>query len=803
VNALEQALIRSRNLVRDAFEPTRAQDTGSARLPQASGIELPYYPGGGPGVSSFTSAFGLINQAAEQYRNNVAWFYAGGSAICKRIAGQPLHVAEKEHAARVPKQKRVRNKRLLPGAQKDLASSVNILEEHELLTLLNNPNPMMVRWSFIYVTVASLLITGKSFWWILQDEEGKWTIWPVPTHWIQPDMDEKTGRFFGRWKLQPFNSAQTTYIPGDQIVYFHFPDPGNPLSAISPMQAAAKSVIVDGLLSEAQKRTFLNGAMPELALVVGRLPDDGGIPGTGPGSRTVLTDRQRNDLLAAFKARYRGVLRAGEPIILDGLIEDIKKLSNSPREMDFQKSKLMTKNEILQSLGVNPAVMGQLEGANRASAAIADENFAKCTVNPIIELLSEFMTVFVAPRFSRTTQLVVFIEEASGSDPALVLQQYGLGFKQGAVSVNEYRTNILSLPPIAGGDCCYLPVNLQKVPIVPEAETRGEQVAGQADEGEMDVSADEQNSRGLGRGAYHCLARHLSRPALLRAWDKRLRAAETRLRIAAADGLRLLGAGIVERLRKAIADQGLAGAPALVDAAVPPNSEVADQLREALREAVRGAFASGASHEWELYRPRSRREILGILVRARGPAGASIPPTETEADRHVEDALAQPWLQGLAQDVREQVVRDVQKGIEEGLTGPEIAKRIRDRLDADAETRAEQIARAEATGALNAGIEGVRRALAAEGLVAQKEWCAIGEDAREPNVGADGQRVQPDQDFLVGAEQAAYPGDLRLSVQSRGKHRGVCLSVLSDEESLGERAVAFIGKYVMGDRNEQ
>ena len=55
---------------------------------------------------------------------------------------------------------------MMPGSYKALASNVQILSDHAFLDTINNPNPIMVRWSLMYTTIASLLITGKSFWWL-------------------------------------------------------------------------------------------------------------------------------------------------------------------------------------------------------------------------------------------------------------------------------------------------------------------------------------------------------------------------------------------------------------------------------------------------------------------------------------------------------------------------------------------------------------------------------------------------------------------------------------------------------------
>ena len=108
----------------------------------------------------------------------------------------------------------------------------------------------------------------------------------------------------------------------------------------------------------------MNGIYPDWAVVIGRVPDEAAFAGV-ENKRAILNDRRRNDILSAIKSRMRGIYKTNEPMILDGFIEDLKKLTLNPREMDWQKSKASTKEEINQGFGVNPIMMGQVEGVNR------------------------------------------------------------------------------------------------------------------------------------------------------------------------------------------------------------------------------------------------------------------------------------------------------------------------------------------------------------------------------------------------------------------------------------------------------
>jgi hypothetical protein len=179
---------------------------------------------------------------------------------------------------------------------------------------------------------------------------------------------------------------------------------------------------------------FRRGIHPSHAVIVGKNPHDG-VPG---GIRPRLTGAQQRQIISAIQKRYSGALNHGEPIILDGLIEDVKRLSNIPSEMDWLSSGQATKSRILQGFGANPIILGEIEGANRASATVADEHFTTWTVNPKIELLSQSMTEWFRWVFSDDS-LVVWIEPCVPHDAEERRQWAGLLAKHSCITGDELR----------------------------------------------------------------------------------------------------------------------------------------------------------------------------------------------------------------------------------------------------------------------------------------------------------------------------------------------------------------------------
>ena len=82
------------------------------------------------------------------------------------------------------------------------------------------------------------------------------------------------------------------------------------------------------------------------------------------------------------------------------------------------------------------------------------------------------------------------------------------------------------------------------------------------------------------------------------------------------------------------------------------------------------------------------------------------------------------------------------------------------------------IARTETTQAYNGGQAEVAGKLNASGLVRYKKWVSVGDGrVRLDHVTCHDQVVSINQPFLVGGEQAMFPGDVSLSLAQRANCR--------------------------------
>lgn len=202
------------------------------------------------------------------------------------------------------------------------------------------------------------------------------------------------------WYLRADNSSDECEIANEDIASFCLPDPSSPFGCVSPLQTQAAAVSIDENIQRTQFDLFKSGIHPQVAIRVGKVPGTSGdFRTTDAGERQVLTAEQRTEVVEAIMRLYSGTAKRNHPLILDGMIEGVDRLSSTPAEMDFLESGQQTKARILQAFGVNPIIAGEIENANRASAAVAGQLFAEHTVNPLLELMSQVLTEWVAKRF--------------------------------------------------------------------------------------------------------------------------------------------------------------------------------------------------------------------------------------------------------------------------------------------------------------------------------------------------------------------------------------------------------------------
>lgn len=431
------------------------EQQATSAMRKAPGDPGSFAGGGGSNAGAAIFASSANRRQREAYSLMRNWVYVAVNAVAKRLAGQPFEAGELINAPENPDRAamwmRKRKRAMTTGVPNSilerahLNQDLEMLPTHPVLDTLARPNGVQKKFEFLYISTASLLITGVSYWIggvrTGANGEDEIELWAVPSSWLTPIHD---GGLFTGYMLQASDGAEPTPIPTENVARTYFPDPSDIKSVLSPLQAILASVRIDDRLQSSQENMFERGINPNLLVTVGRVR---GADGKLTDRRPRLGGHQRKQIIRAIRELWGNTVSAGDPAIIDGMIESVHKLQMTPQEMDWMDSGEIVKRRIFQAFAVNPISVGEIVGSNRAQSVEADKHLCMNAVNPIGNALSETATDFLGPMYETPQRLFVWIQPCEPSDPDLELKRWSEARKLGDVTRDEYRAEQLGLPP--------------------------------------------------------------------------------------------------------------------------------------------------------------------------------------------------------------------------------------------------------------------------------------------------------------------------------------------------------------------
>ena len=455
-----------------------------ARGGEMSGSQFRAIGGPGPGGGvGYTDLFGS-SKTRGGYANFRNWVHVCISAIARRLSAQSImagrytgeestkrggRVSSKAWSADTGWRARVKRggypAKNLNLAQREWlaglcekfaigdAGEVDVLPTHPVLQDLESPNHVQRHFEFWFSWVANLYLTGEAY--VIAEPDGeepdgtpKVTYWSVPTHWVIPQHD---GALFSGYKIRVNDKATPEDIDAELVARHFFADPSDLKAALSPIVANIQAVEIDQYIQKSQVETYERGVIPNVLITVGnaRTRD-----GKDTGKKPRLKGGQRRQVVNVVRRLWQHGTANGEPGIIDGFIDKIEKLSNSPQEMDWLQSGETAKSRIFQCFGVNPYVVGEVTGINKAQALVAEQAFCDGVVNPLLSSASQMLTAFCPFFYSESGverdeiergDLLVWFEKAEPGDEELELKRWESAAKLGFVSGSEFRSGVLGL----------------------------------------------------------------------------------------------------------------------------------------------------------------------------------------------------------------------------------------------------------------------------------------------------------------------------------------------------------------------
>jgi HK97 family phage portal protein len=319
------------------------------------------------------------------------------------------------------------------------------IPDHPMAELLSEPMPEEFEDEngFWFKLFADILIYDIAHWQVIAPNGTPEALLRLPPQSITPDRDPTT------YWVRGWRGMNGGYIPREDVITFWGYDPRVNHGSTSPMETLRR------LLAEEVARDQNRQGMWKRSL-----RKDGVIEIDADGRQ--LSDDARESWLIDAEDALAGYDQSGRPLILEPGWH-FKDSQFSPRDMEYLKGRLLSRQEVASAFHTPPAKVAAAENGQQP-----DENtlriFYQSTLPPLLSRVESQIKSQLLPRFDlnktvRRRRYVKFNldEKLRGAfeDRAAIMATTAGG---PIVSVNEARGR-LDLPPVDGFDGLYQPLN--------------------------------------------------------------------------------------------------------------------------------------------------------------------------------------------------------------------------------------------------------------------------------------------------------------------------------------------------------
>lgn len=619
------------------------------------------------------------------------------------------------------------------------------IEDHEIIELFQYVSDSMDSIHLWTQWATDMQLGGESGFELVKDTRGRFReIWPRQPQQITIRVDKVSRRYGGILEYRIEDGYGAPYsIPPDEFIFFKFYNPLNPWRGLSPIQAVRMGILIDEYARAWSRMFFKGSARPDVGIIA-------------PAG---LTRTEREEIERRFMEQYGGLENAHRPIVLEQGVTDIKPISYPPKDIEWLEQRKFSREEIAAVFGVPDEIMGfgrdtyeNFETAMRA--------FWSFTLIPIIRSRDATLTEFfrnvglLKPGQRIITDLsdvdVLREDKAKKVDMAFRLWQM-------SVPVNDaLRYAEVDIAPLKGGNVGYAGINL--VPVT---------------------------SSGEGADAGKGLAPPVTTKAAVPVFGS---AEHERIWKAKAGRVDRFFDELVRRLARAFQRQQneinrrLRSSRALGRARAKGNSTAAEEL---VKQNINDIFDPvQQAEQWrEEFRPLFEEALREAGLAELADLGLDI---AFDLNRPEAQAVLRHILDQFARKVNDTTYNDLvdlfARAEEEGWGVPQIMEELSAYWDGRKSLWSrERIARTTMTSVQNAADEVAWGQT--DGLVIGSRWlAALDERTRAAHVEAHGQIRRLGEQFYVGGEYLAYPGDPNGSPENIINCRCTRVAVLRGEE---------------------
>lgn len=248
----------------------------------------------------------------------------------------------------------------------------DFLYDHEILDLLNRPNPKQYRQTFIEEAISHLLISGNCYIMLERGDNKR----PKSLYLLRPDRVNiipgngvfPKGYQYQEGTLRKFFDIDQETGESD-ILHIKLFNPLDDFYGMSPIETALISINQHNAIAQQNTAFLQNGGRPSGALMY----------------KSFLDSQKRQELQDNLRNLYEGGRNAGKILLLEGNFE-WKEMGLSPKDLDFISGKELTAKEIALAFGVPSILIGSMTSATFSNYKEARYNFWEETLIPLLNM---------------------------------------------------------------------------------------------------------------------------------------------------------------------------------------------------------------------------------------------------------------------------------------------------------------------------------------------------------------------------------------------------------------------------------
>jgi phage portal protein BeeE len=354
------------------------------------------------------------------------------SAMCDGVSSATLEVtdldAEEEIRSHIHVQKSISHTN---------REGVRVPFDHELVQLLEDPNPGDTFQDLLYETTLQLCLTGNCLTWMVPNRLGLPSeLYVIPTALAQPvPYSQAWPR--GAWRITPLYpygpfaviptpvATAGAVVPNEDILHIKRKHPLLRWDGYSPLTAGARQMDILDMIDDARWAAFESGINPSIVFE---------IDAQKAGSN--FNQDQLDKFQAKLNEKYSATKNFGKGMILAPGVS-AHPYSTAPVDMAFDGGWEQMRDFVLSLFGVPKGLVGITEATSYAALYAALKQFYLIKLKPEADRIAAQWTKFLARRFSRSIRISLPLPALD--DPNLLESQLSNDDKIGMRTVDERR----------------------------------------------------------------------------------------------------------------------------------------------------------------------------------------------------------------------------------------------------------------------------------------------------------------------------------------------------------------------------